>query len=78
MKLAAVVARLLANPERHRRDTFQDDLFCYEQRLREHLQVLEEMYDIARKNNLELKPTKTMLNCRRMRVLGHILSAEGR
>jgi hypothetical protein len=78
MKLAAVVARLFENPHRHKRDTFQDDLFCYEQRLRQHLEVLEEMYDIARTNNLELKPTKTMLNCRRMRVLGHILSGDGR
>ena len=78
MKLSSIVARMYANPQREKRSTFQDDLLCYEPELCKHITTLQNMYDITRTNNLTWKPSKTLLNCRSMRVLGHIVGAQGR
>lgn len=60
-------------PSNQARKIFQDDLFSYNQDLS--INTFEDIYNIARLDKLTLKPSKTLLNCRRMQVLRHILTS---
>ena len=57
---------------------YQDDVCNYSDDLIEHLQLQQEIYDIMATNTLVFKSVKGHLNYTTQRILGHIMSKEGR
>jgi hypothetical protein len=57
---------------------YQDDILNHDTDLLSHLLLQQVTYDTIRTRNMKLKLAKTHQNYRTMRVLGHILTPEGR
>ena len=57
---------------------YQDDVCNYSDDLMEHLDLQQEIYDIMEDNTLVFKTIKGHLNYSTQRILGHIMSKEGR
>ena len=57
---------------------YQDDVCNYSDDLLEHLHLQQEIYDIMETNTLVFKSVKGHLNYTTQRILGHIMSKEGR
>ena len=58
---------------------YQDDVVNHaSQSLRQHLDTQSKIYRNLRKHDLVFKPTKAHLNYRRQKILGHVLSKDGR
>ena len=57
---------------------YQDDVCNFSDDLIEHLNLQQEIYDIMEDNTLVFKSIKGHLNYSSQRILGHIMSKEGR
>ena len=56
---------------------YLDDIICFSETLEEHLQLLQEIFDILHKANLKLKAVKCKFAVDKVKYLGHIVSSEG-
>jgi hypothetical protein len=57
---------------------YQDDVLNYSPDLLSHLLLQQKIYNIMRETNLIFKIAKTHINYKQQRVLGHILTKDGR
>ena len=57
---------------------YQDDVNNYESDLIKHLLLWHDIYVIVKENNMVLKPTKTHMNHAEIKILGHVMSKDGR
>jgi hypothetical protein len=57
---------------------YQDDLLVYATGLWNHIDTLLRVFQRCEEKNMVLKISKTHLNYRNMKILGHILSSDGR
>jgi transposase InsO family protein len=57
---------------------YQDDILNHSHKLRDHLLLQQKIYDRMRKLQLIFKISKSHINYKQQRVLGHILTKDGR
>ena len=57
---------------------YQDDVFNYAESFVDHIENQERVYEKLRLRNMVLKPSKSHYNYRQMKVLGHMMTEEGR
>jgi hypothetical protein len=73
-----MIARTFKGMEREKFSAYIDDVLNHTSDFGEHLDVQQETYDRLRSSQLTLKVSKTHLNQKRVKFLGHILTEEGR
>jgi hypothetical protein len=73
-----MIAKTFEGMERSRFSAYIDDVLNHTQDFEEHLSTQQEMYTRLRGSRLTLKVSKTHLNQKRVKFLGHILTKEGR
>lgn len=56
---------------------FMDDILIYSNTLAEHLQLLQQVFDILRSHQLYLKKSKCSFVQQQVEYLGHIISRQG-
>ena len=64
--------------DRTKFSAYIDDVLNHCDELEDHLKIQQSLYDRLRTNQLTLKLSKTHLNYREVKFLGHILTREGR
>ena len=77
-KWASVISETLSDLLFERMFFYQDDVFIYENKLQEHLDIQDRIFERMRKKGMIFKPSKYHSNYRMMKVLGHIMTEEGR
>ena len=73
-----LIARTFEGMDRKKFSAYIDDVLNHTEEFEEHVLVQQDLYDRLRENQLTLKMTKTHLNYKEVKFLGHILTKEGR
>ena len=56
---------------------YLDDLICCTETAKEHIEMLESVFQRAKQFDVKYKPSKTKLLCRSVKLLGHLITPEG-
>ena len=77
-KWASVISETLSDLLFEKMFFYQDDVFIYDNKLQEHLDIQGRVFERMRRKGMIFKPSKYHSNYRMMKVLGHIMTEEGR
>jgi hypothetical protein len=75
---AEVIGETLSDLLTEKMFFYQDDVFNHEEDLRGHIILNEHIFEKLRKRGMIFKPSKYHANYRMMKVLGHVMTEDGR